>query len=657
MLCAAGALAARAANPIQIENARPGTASWRMSSEASGQIEGYPSATSVAHGDALRIYVNTTDPTYALSVFRMGWYDGLGARRILGPVQRTGTRQVIPQPNAVTGLVECDWIDPYVITIPHDWVSGVYLVKLTANAAQKEKFVLFVVRDDTRRSNHNFQLTVTTSQAYNNWGGKSLYPSNSTGEPADKVSFSRPYTDGSGTGNFLWRWEYNMVRFLEREGYDVTYTTNIDTHRDPAGLLRHSSFLSIGHDEYWSHEMRANVEAAIAAGVNMGFFSGNNCYWQIRFEPHSITGEPLRTMVSYKEDALTRDPFAVDNTRANDGLVTTRWRDAPVSRSEAAFLGVEYVYNPIDSDVVIHDVTTEPWVFEGTGLQKGSVLPGLLGYEVDAITINSPAGVVRLGHSPFVNQSTGRTEYSNMTVYFAPSGAVVFSTGTIQWSWGVDEWKSSERTSRFNPAAQQITRNVLRRLAGAHADDDCFFAVSARSVTVAPGAGTVSIPMTTSSWCSWSVTSNAPWLRLTSASSGTGPASLEYTFESNPGPARTATIDISGNAVMITQDTSCTVSLSPAQGQNVPAEGGLRTLTVTPSGSLCTWSASTKADWIRFESGTGGAGSGVLHYRVKKNTTTASRDGAIFVNGIRFNVHQSKGGSGEQPVKRRRSVR
>lgn len=655
MLCALYAGTLGAANPIQIENAKPGTGDWRMFSESvSGEIEGYASATSVNLGESIRIYVNTTDPTYTMNVFRLGWYNGDGGRLMRGPIQRDGIRQVIPQPHPVTGLIECDWVDSYTLTIPTDWVSGVYVVKLSADVAKKDKYVMFVVRDDARGSNHNFQLTVTTGQAYNAWGGKSLYPNSSQGLAADKVSFNRPYHDGSGTGIFLWRWEYNALRFLEREGFDVTYTTNIDTHRNAQQLLAHADMLSIGHDEYWSHEMRANVEAAIAAGVHMGFFSGNNAYWQIRFEPSSVNGEPLRTMVSYKEDALTKDPYAIDTDRRNDHLVTTRFRDAPVNRPESAFLGVEYVYNPIDSDVVIDNVTSAPWVFEGTGLTRGSVLPGLLGYEVDAMTFNSPAGIVRLAASPFYNESTKRTEYSHMTVYVAPSGATVFSAGTIQWAWGLDEWRSSLRTSRVNAHAQQITRNVLRRFAGANEAADCQFNFSSQSLSLPVEAGTGSISIATNSWCSWTATSSESWLRVTSATSATGAATLTYAFDANPGSVRTATIDVGGNKLTVQQATGCTVVLEP-RAASMPANGGTGIVKVVMSSPACAWSATTKATWITIETA-GGAGSADLRYRVMKNNTAASRDAQILVNGIRFNVHQPKG-TGEPAAKRRRSVR
>src|SRR5207237_7497124 len=139
--------------------------------EANGEIEGYSSATSVNHGSSINIYVNTHDPSYLLEVFRMGWYGGAGARRVLGPISLPGVAQPIPSPDPTTGIVECHWTSPYAVAVGSDWTTGIYLVKLTAGTSGRQKFVKFVVRDDASTANHYFQSAVTTSEAYNNWGG------------------------------------------------------------------------------------------------------------------------------------------------------------------------------------------------------------------------------------------------------------------------------------------------------------------------------------------------------------------------------------------------------------------------------------------------------------------------------------------------------
>lgn len=441
------------ANIITEENARPGTDRWRLRSNPSEEIAGYASATSVAAGETIRFFVTSPDPTFTIEIFRMGWYNGLGGRRMTDAVERPGVAQPIPVPDA-EGMIRCNWSESHAVTIPTDWVSGVYLAKLTARPSDKQAYIMFVVRDE-RRADLLFQSSVTTFQAYNSWGGKSLYRHNSTGQWAKKVSFDRPYATDTGAAGFIFRWEYNMVRWLEREGYDVTYATNIDTHARPQTLRRADAFLSVGHDEYWTWEMRANVEAARNAGVHLAFFSANTCYWQIRLEDN------FRTIVGHKESALSSDPVAMDGNPLNDHLTTTKWRLVPVMRPEEALIGVMYLESPVDGDITITNASH--WVFANTNLQNGDKLKGLLGYEVDAMQGFGPSNVVRLAHSPFVSDE-GEHGFSDMTIYTHGKETLVFATGTIQWSWGLDDFGPSVRGDRTSAAAQQITRNVLDRM-------------------------------------------------------------------------------------------------------------------------------------------------------------------------------------------------
>src|SRR5262249_35882908 len=182
-----------------------------------------------------------------------------------------------------------------------------------------------------------YQVPVATYQAYNNWGGKSLYDFNSTsGNPAVKVSFDRPYTAWSGAGS-LFDGDFNMVRWLERQGYDLSYITSVDLHQGTPPITGHKVFLSNFHDEYWSSPMRDRVTAARDAGVDIAFFGAHSIYWQIRFEP-STTGTANRVIVGYKETALTNDPYQ----STQPSLLTTQWREVPVSRPENQVLGVMF---------------------------------------------------------------------------------------------------------------------------------------------------------------------------------------------------------------------------------------------------------------------------------------------------------------------------
>ena len=539
------------------ENRRMGTDEWELSNPAtSREIEGYASLTSVGIGDTIELFVNTNSSGYKMDVYRMGWYNGLGSRHVKGPIVRTGVSQNIPVADPETGLIECDWINPFRLVIGSDWITGVYLVKLEENKSNKQSYIIFVVRNDQSTAPILFQLPVTTYQAYNFWGGKSLYATGSgetlpwgseTGTPAVKVSFNRPYafnnnqnaSKGIGAGEFLtnsqivWRgypissagWNYNMVRWLEKNGYELNYCTNIDTHSRSDLLKRHILFLSQGHDEYWTAEMRDNVEKLLQEGSNAAFFGGNNMYYQIRLEESKINGKPQRTQVCYKDrlDPVTRVKSSME------------YRD--LEAPESALLGVQYFADAVDGDFVVAN-PNHPF-FEGTNLKQNDRLPGLLGYEVDHVTEQSPKNIEILGaskayinkpfqvsrnavikniilsfHKPWIfltnailwlglvfayhnlkNQKPlfssklfkvliflalainlaivyvvdefNKKNIAHMTVYTTKSGSTVFSAGTIQWSWGLDDYGVPElRTSRQDKNAEIITKNILNYLSG-----------------------------------------------------------------------------------------------------------------------------------------------------------------------------------------------
>ena len=403
------------------------------------------------------MYVSSIDPTYTLEIFRIGWYGGAGGRSVLPPTVLDGMLQPMPTPNPATGMIECQWTNPYNLHIPDssdptDWASGVYLAKLTAGNSGKQSYIVFVVRDDTRPSDLFFQSSVTTYEAYNDWGGMSLY----SNPRAFEVSFNRPYTRNNGAGDFLW-FEISMLRFLEREGYDVTYTTDVDTHEKGDELLLHKAFLSVGHDEYWSWEMRDHVEAARDKGTNLAFFGANASFWQIRFLPSFLSGEPDRTIVCYKSVQL--DPMATSLTHSY--LTTTIFRNVPVRRPEDNMIGTMYAYNTVVGDMVISDATS--WIFAHTGLQNGDHLRGLMGNEVDQVFPASPAGIHSVCHSPYLNILDNKTHYADMAYYVASSGSIVVSTGSMFWNFGLDNYL--EGLAQFG--AQQATRNIFQKFGAA----------------------------------------------------------------------------------------------------------------------------------------------------------------------------------------------
>jgi hypothetical protein len=421
-----------------------------------GPISGYASRASINVGESIDLKVSTTRTSYSLEVYRMGWYGGAGSRLVQRVSNLVGQNQPVPAPEAGTGLIAANWATTYTLQTDSTWVSGVHLVKLIAGDGSVA-YAIFVLRDDAAPADVLFQIALTTYQAYNAWGGKSLYDYNSTGGRAYKVSFDRPYDNWAGAGDFF-DGDYNMVRWLESRGYRVAYATSVDTHANPNLLANRKLFLSNRHDEYWSKPMRDSLTAARDAGKSLAFFDANNVFWQVRFEP-SEGGVPNRVMVCYK----TQGGSPVDPITATDpALTTTRWRDAPVSRPENALLGVMWE-GQFDYLTAYPWVVTNAnhWVYAGTGLTEGASIPGVVGYEYDRLWENglTPPNLVMLSRSPVT--TSGVPSFANGAIYTAASGAYVFTAGTNDWPWKLDdnEYQAHGADARI----QRITANILDR--------------------------------------------------------------------------------------------------------------------------------------------------------------------------------------------------
>jgi hypothetical protein len=497
---------------IVSENARTDgvTNDWQFfwgERAANREIEAFASATSINRGGNFQLFVNVSNTRsysrYRLDVYRMGWYGGSGGRRVL-PTQTVQSRQ---QPacvdTAVTetangqlvrrnlGMIECPWRRPVTITLPQDAVSGFYLIRLTAISNRglppKSVYVPFVVRDDSSVGKFMFQASFTTYQAYNNFGGSSYY----TGPNARAVSFNRPYfiDRGMGAGDFFY-WEYDVIRFLERNGIDVRYSTNIDTHSNGGRLLNFAAFLSVGHDEYWTKEMYDGIEGARNAGRGLGFLGSNTAYWQVRLVPDA-NGNANRNMISYRYSAAADDPLRLTP------LSTVQWRQSPVNRPEAALVGVQYIRDPVNGDFTIRAATANSpdaggcpaWLCNTTtGLANGDLLPGLWGYEADvAVAGVSPANLSIIARSGLFDangdavidrqdaffdtsgdgQITRDDATGAMSYYEHGSGGRVFATGSMQFAWGLDTFCSDfqGRSRRATVPAKNLFFNVLERLA------------------------------------------------------------------------------------------------------------------------------------------------------------------------------------------------
>jgi hypothetical protein len=258
-----------------------------------------------------------------------------------------------------------------------------------------------------------------------------------------------------------------MIRWLEREGYDVGYATTIDLDADSTLADARRGILVAGHDEYWTRGVRDRFEAARDRGVNLAFLGANIGYWQIRLEP-SNGGVPRRTIFCAKDHTL--DPVA--DTRADRDL-TVHFRHLHPRRPENALIGVmtAEAEAPVEGAFAPTEAARASWVFRGTAAARGdpTPLPGIVGYEVDRsygaaefFGPWTPPGLEVLGRST-VHLPDGRAGASEATLYRASSGAFVFAAGTIQWSWGLDDWGvPALRPAASNADVRRITANLMQ---------------------------------------------------------------------------------------------------------------------------------------------------------------------------------------------------
>ena len=453
-------------NPIVVENNIPGNprSEWDIDGAGDPSIQGFATDISFNKGETVKFKVKTNATNYRLDIYRLGYYQGNGARKIVTVSPSVSLPQNQPNPimDSSTGLIDCgNWAVSASWVIPLDATSGVYIAKLVRADTGGASHIIFVVRDDASTSDILYQTSDTTWQAYNSYGGNSLYVGSPAGR-AYKVSYNRPFVTRAGETSYDWVFsaEYPMIRWLEANGYDVSYTSGLDTDRRGDLLSNfprpHKVFLSVGHDEYWSGRQRTNVEAARNAGVHLAFFSGNEVFWKTRWE-NSIDGTatPYRTLVCYKE---THAGAKIDPTSTWTGT----WRDprfsppADGNNPENALTGTLFMVNGPRADSIsvpasfgLHRFWRNTSVASLNSGQVATFPAGTLGYEWDTCPNNGvqPAALMRLSSTTVNNvpllQDYGSTYSSgqathNLSLYRHSSGALVFGAGTVQWSWGLD---------------------------------------------------------------------------------------------------------------------------------------------------------------------------------------------------------------------------
>ncbi len=469
MAGAAGATALAFATPalaatstrIQTENANAGSNAWRLTNPAGDDLKpfgAYVLQDSVKAGEQVDIVV-LADSAMAITatVFRLGWYGGTGGRlmRTLAATQVNATPPL--RTNVVTGETGDTTAPAFSFTVPDSWLSGIYVIRLV-NADGVDAHATFAVKD-TRQCDIVFSQPILTYLAYTNTPtptGKSLYDGQSGGPLTDRgtqrateVSFDRPYRlDGAGD---LFRFDHDLIMWFEKEGYDITYVTNLDIDRWPDTIKRGRINVVSGHDEYWTQRIMDAYLDARDSGIHIANLGANNAYWRVQVAT-SRDGRPKRRMICFKyADGDDPDEPTV-LFKDTDTTMQNMW-----SVDFMDFMDFNNTYPPIVP------TNTSHWFWAGAEVEDDQELDDcrIMGYEVDRrnFSVPLPPNVERtlLASSPFVGDEKG-SNWAHSVLYRAPSGAWVFSGGTNSWGWGLI------RDGFAHPAIQRATINLLSRM-------------------------------------------------------------------------------------------------------------------------------------------------------------------------------------------------
>jgi hypothetical protein len=459
-----------------------GTEAWRLpgpkgllGGEARGAIAGYVSEQTLAPGERESVYVRAPGArSVRIEVYRMGWYGGLGGRLVL----RSAQLPVVGQPpcshNGATGLTECGWHATLSFAVPHALPSGVYIVKLYASTGAQSD-CLFVLRP-LRVPRLLVQIPTATYEAYNAWGGDSLYPGGRrvgvTGSTQGvEVSYDRPYDSQTGAGQFFIG-DVAVVRFLERYGYPVGYTTPASTDLNPRQLQGTRGVIDVGHSEYWSGREREAFTRARSKGSSLVFLSSDTMAWLVRFaaasRASSEAGQPDHRIVAYKQFA-GRDPARTPSMFADGGagLVGSAYDGCITPRLSQSGPPVYRYYDWRPSPQL-----KPRWLFAHTGIRRSSRIAGVVGYELDERTAATPRGALLVGEGSDARcMAEGEPTpthgvIAQSTLYRARSGALVFATGTLGWEYGLSPVPQASPDAPRAPDGRVVamTRNLLARI-------------------------------------------------------------------------------------------------------------------------------------------------------------------------------------------------
>lgn len=416
---------------------------------------GYADRTSVAQGETITFHLASAASPFTLSIVNLADQSAVihEAPNITATVQNCSGRF----------SDGCKWLATHSMTIPASWPSGYYAATFPTSFGERK--LIFVVRESNpARTSRTLVVSPTnTYQAYNAFGGKSLYPSADPSR-ASRLSFDRPYDVESGLGRYD-IWERKFVDWMRQEGRTFEVATDSDLE-DSTLLAHYNLVVLVGHSEYWTMAARQNLENFSRNGGHLAVFGGCTMWWQVRYEDDG------RTLVGYKS---SYDPIL----ETNEQLVTTHFWSAPVNRPENSILGSSFRFGgysnrvddpasydmlPIEERIGYLVSEESHWVFQGTNVAGGAAFGrDVAGLEVDGALYNcaSTTGVMTPDGSDgtplnyhILAVTPGSEGHGTIGIYTNPAGGAVFNAGTQNWVYGLAS----------DPLVLTATRNVLDRL-------------------------------------------------------------------------------------------------------------------------------------------------------------------------------------------------
>lgn len=400
---------------------------WRITSLAGeSDLGGYSVGESLLPGEPLQLKIQGTGASVRMEVFRIGHYDGAGAALV---TQATAPLTAQPECSTALRTVDCS---AWTVTHTFDtsgWEPGLYLTKLTDDLG-RERYVPTILRSAQHRGTVAVMSATSNHAAYNYYGQYSLYKG-PTGyaDRSTTVSLHRPES-GNGAQK-IWDYELGLIQHLESLGVPLSYTSNAALHRGGPEFDGARALVTLGHDEYWTFQMKAKAQALRDAGTNLIFLGADAIYWRMRWN------EDFTSVTTYREAAL--DPIK------DSPETTTLFRAEPHPDPEADLMGSMYDcygHNP-RTDLVV--VNPGFWAFKGTGATAGSRYPGLIGHEVDKAGVHSPESVHIAAHSTY--DCASRTGLSDLTYYTVGSGAGVLNLGTMGFALSLTPGSSAPAAS------------------------------------------------------------------------------------------------------------------------------------------------------------------------------------------------------------------